>query len=64
MKIMKTIIPTDLGTNLLLYFLCPLQAKNKNQVLASCLSGSDKYFCLFRTSPALLQSHVKFKGLL
>ena len=34
-KIIVTIIPTDLVTNLLLSSLCPfLQTKNKNQVLS------------------------------
>ena len=34
MKMMETIIAADLATNLLLYFLCTLQAKNKNQVFS------------------------------
>ena len=41
MKIIVTIIPTDLVKNSLLSSFCPfLQTKNKNQVSANCTEGS------------------------
>ena len=66
MKIIVTIIPTDLVTNSLLSSFCPFwQAKNKNQVFSNWWSGNEKYFCvLFKASCALLQSHAKFNTVL
>ena len=65
MKIIVTIIRTDLVINSPLSPFCPLEAKNKNQILASWWSGNEKYFCFFfKVSRALLQSHVKFNRFL
>ena len=67
MKIIVTIIPTDLVTNLLASSFCPfLQTKRKTWFSASWWSGNEKYFCfLFIASRALLQSQAEFnKGIL
>ena len=62
-KIVVTIIPTDLVTNLLVSSFCPfLQTKTRIWFSASWWSGNKKYFCLlFMESRALLQSHTEFK---
>ena len=66
MKIIVTIIPTDLVNNSLLSSFCPfLQTKNKNQFFHKWWSGNEKYFYfLFIASHALLQSHAEFNRLL
>ena len=62
MKIIVTIIPTDLVTNSLLSTFCPfLQTKNKNQVgggSATWWSGNEKYFCVL-----FIASHIYFKAM-
>ena len=56
MKIIVTVIPTDLVTSLL---------KAGIWFSPSWWSGNEKYFCfLFTVSPALLQSYAEFKRLL
>ena len=46
MKIILTIIPTDLVTNSLLSFFCPfLKPKKEIKLSASWWSGNEKYFC-------------------
>ena len=57
MKVIVTIIPTYLVTNLLLSsFFHFLQTKTKIWFSASWCSGNEKYFCfLFITSRTLLQ---------
>ena len=66
MKIIVTIIPTDLVTNLLLSsFVLSYQPTPRIRFSASWWSGCKKYFCfLFTASNALLQSHTEFKRIL
>ena len=66
MKIIVTIIPTGLATNLLLSSLVlSHKLKTRTWFLASWWSGNEKYFSfLFVASPALHQSHAEFNRLL
>ena len=67
MKIIVTIIPTDLVTNLLLssFFFLSYKPKTRTWFSASWWSGNEKYFCfLFIGSRALLQSHAEVNRLL
>ena len=66
MKIIATIIPTDLVTNFF-YTLVVLSYKPKTRIWfsASWWSGNEKYFCfLFISSRTLLQNHGEFNRLL
>ena len=63
MKMIVTIIPTDLVTNPL--FALPYKPKTRIGFSASWWSGSKKYFWfLFITSRAVLESNAEFKRLL
>ena len=67
MKIIVTIIPTDLVTNSLLsiFFVLFYKPTTKIRFSTSWWYGNEKYFCiLFITSRALLQSHAEFNRLL
>ena len=63
MKIIVTIIPTDLVTDLFLssFFVLSDKPKPRTRFSASWWSGNEKYSCfLFIASRALLQSHAEF----
>ena len=66
MKIILTMIPTDLVTNLLLFSFCPfLKTKNKNQVLSKLVIWQREIFLfLFITTRVLLQIHIEFNKVL
>ena len=66
MKIIVTIIPTDLVTNqLLTLFVLSYKPKTRIRFSASWWTGNEKYFrFLFVASRAQLQSHVEFNRLL
>ena len=66
MKIIVTIIPTDLVTNLLYpLFVLSYEPKTRIWFSTSWWSGNEKYFCfLFIASRALLESHAEFNRLL
>ena len=72
MKIIVTIIPTDLVTNSLLSSFCPFLHTKKNsefkqefRLSASWWSGNEKYFCFwFIASGVLFQSRAEFNRLL
>ena len=65
MKIIVTIIPTDLVARLSSFYHC-LHIRNKNFVFSKLVVYSnEKYFCfLFIASCALLESHAKCNRLL
>ena len=62
MKIIVTIIPTNLVTNSLLFLFCPfIETKNKNQVFSKLVVWQQGIVCfLFISSRALLQRYAKF----
>ena len=66
MKIIKTIIPTNLVTNSLLpFFVLSYKPKTRFRFSANWWSGNEKYFLfLFIASLALLQSLTEFNRLL
>ena len=65
MKIIVTIIPTDLVTNFFYpLFVLSCTPKTRIRFSRSWWSGNEKYFCfLFKASCALLQSHAEFNFL-
>ena len=67
MKMIVTIIPINLVTNLLfnLFLVFHGNQKQESNISASCRSGKEKYFCFFFiASRVLLQKHVEFSRLL
>ena len=65
MKIIVTIILTNLVTNSLLSLFCPfVETKTKNQIFSKIVACNKTYFCfLFLASRALLQRYAKFNKL-
>ena len=69
MKIIVTMIPTDLVKNLFLSSFCPfLQTKNKNLVFSGLVTTHISfiyiYIYIYIASRALLQSHAEVNRLL
>ena len=66
MKIIATIIPTNVVANTLLPFFVRLkEPKTKIKVSASWWCGNENYFCfLFISARALLQRYAEFNKLL
>ena len=67
MKIIVTIIPTDLVINSLfiLFFVLSYKPITRIRFSTSWWPGKEKYFCfLFIASHALFQSHAEFNRLL